>query len=80
MITEQELDKLADFGKEKDGTYCDRWQFSIVPRNLKRTMWDFYLFNEVNGELTFIKQLDDMEDLEETYYMLTFPKEELQYK
>lgn len=80
MITEQELDNLAEFSKAKDGSYCDGWEFSIVPKNHKRTMWDFYLFNEVNGELTFIKQLDDMEDLEETYYMLSNPKEELQYK
>ena len=79
MITEQELDKLADFGKVKDGSYCDGWQFSIVPKNHKRTMWDFYLFNELNGDLTFIKQLEDITDLEEIYYMLSEPKQELEY-
>ena len=36
MITEKDLNKLQKFGKETDGSYCDRWEFSII-----KTAWMF---------------------------------------
>lgn len=71
MIKENDLKSLKTFWIGEDGHYCDGWEFSIIPRNLKRTDWDLYDFNEVNGNVKFIKQLKDIEDLYETYYLLT---------
>ena len=80
MITEEELNKLADFGKEADGSYSDRWQFKIVPVNHKRTIWDLYLCGELSDEMFLVKRLKDMNDLDEFYYILSNPKQELEYK
>jgi len=80
MITEENLNKLADFGKEQDGSYSDRWQFKIVPVNHRRTIWDLYLCGENGNEMTLVKRLYSMEDLEEFYYILSDPKQELEYK
>jgi hypothetical protein len=70
MLTEQELKGLLDFGKEEDGDYCDRWQFTIR-RNPNSSVWSFYFFNEVDGELFFIKKLKDLEDLKNVYHAIT---------
>jgi hypothetical protein len=80
MIAEESLKNLCDFGQEKDGSFTDRWEFAIVPENHKHTEWSLYYDNEINGDLEFIKHLEDLEDLKETYYMLTFPKHELEFK
>ena len=64
MITEEELKSLQAFGKEEDGSYCDRWAFSI--KNLGQG-WVFCHFNEVNGDLYPIKKLKDMADLKRVY-------------
>lgn len=74
-ITEKKLDNLKSFGKEDDGTYCDRYQFSIIP-NKNKTSWKLYYFNEINGDLSFIKTLEDMNDLNTVYEELT--KKQLQ--
>ena len=67
-IIEKELDKLKSFGKENDGSYSDRYQFSIIPVGKK---WNLYSFEEVNGDIEYIKTLKDMEDLKETYFYIT---------
>lgn len=71
MITEEQLDTLAAFGKESDGEYCDRWEFSIIPSNEERTEWGFYHFNEVDGSVFFIKKLKDFDDLKNIYHAIT---------
>ena len=72
MITEEQLDTLADFGKEKSGEYCDRWQFSIDKRNVRsREFWVFCFFNEVDGSLYRIKELKDFDDLKNVYHAIT---------
>ena len=64
MITDSDLCKLASFGKEKDGEYCDRWEFSICPMNKDRTKWILMNFCEVYGTSdSTIKVLEDMDDL-----------------
>ena len=68
---EMELDKLETFGKEEDGTYCDRWEFSIIPSRRFKGKWDFCHFNEVNGDLYYIKTLNDMDDLRNVYKAIT---------
>ena len=68
MITEKELDGLAAFGKEEDGSYCDRWQFSIRQDD-NRTI--FSLFSEVDGSTWFIKYLKDLDDLKNVYHAIT---------
>ena len=68
MITEKELDSLAAFGKEEDGSYCDRWQFSIRQDD-NRTI--FSLFSEVDGSTWFIKYLKDLDDLKNVYHAIT---------
>lgn len=75
MITEEQLDSLLEFGKEEDGSYCDRWQFSIKKKFGK---WNFYLFCEVDGALTHVKVLKDFEDLKNVYKAIT--DQELEYK
>ena len=71
IITDEELIKLADFGKEKDGTYSDRWKFVICPNNIKREHWHIKFFNEVDGSTCYIKRLRDMEDLAHVYHAIT---------
>lgn len=68
MITEEQLETLKEFGKEEDGSYCDRWEFSIKKHY---DDWCFWHFNEVNGELYFIKKLKSMEDLKNVYRAIT---------
>ena len=80
MITEEDLKKLADFDIDPDGSYSDRWQFKIVPVNHKRTIWDLYLCGEVGNDMSLVKRLKDMDDLEEFYYLLSEPKQELEYR
>lgn len=79
MITEVELNNLRDFGQEKDGSFSDRYQFSIVPENHKHTEWSLYSISEINDDMEIIKHLEDLEDLKDTYYMLTSPNEELEF-
>jgi len=71
MITEKELDKLHDFSKESDGSYCDRWEFSIIESNRFKGKWDFCHFCEVDGALYYIKTLKDMVDLKNVYKAIT---------
>jgi len=67
-ITEEQLETLKEFGKEEDGSYCDRWEFSIKKYY---DDWAFWHFNEVNGDLYFIKKLKSMEDLKNVYKAIT---------
>lgn len=71
MITENELDKLQIFGKETDGSYCDRREFSIVKSNRFKGMWNLCHFCEVDGDLYYIKTLKDMADLKNVYKAIT---------
>ncbi|MFW6219813.1 MAG: hypothetical protein ACOC33_03155 [bacterium] len=74
MITVEELSQLKTFGRESDGSFSDRWQFSIIPKNKKHTKWGLYFLSEVDGEIEFIKELDDMDDLRDIYYVITYKK------
>jgi hypothetical protein len=71
MITEKDLDKLQTFGKETDGSYCDRWEFSIIKSNRLKGRWDLCHFCEVDGGLYYIKTLKDMADLKSVYKAIT---------
>ena len=72
MTMQEELDKLKTFGRENDGNYCDRWEFSIVKNICSKTeQWDFCHFNEVDGSLYFIKHLKDIDDLRNVYKAIT---------
>lgn len=76
MITEEQLKTLAAFGKEKDGSYCDRWQFSIINSGDR---WDIYLFDEVDGSNRFLKYLKDFDDLKYVYRAITNNKLEIKH-
>ena len=71
MITEKDLDKLQTFGKETDGSYCDRCEFSIIKSNKFKGRWDLFHFYEVDGGLYYIKTLKDMADLKSVYKAIT---------
>jgi hypothetical protein len=71
MITDSDLEKLADFGKEENGEYCDRNQFSIFPRNKERTHWELRLFCEVDGVTFHVKYLKDIDDLKNVYHAIS---------
>lgn len=72
MITEEELDTLADFGKEKDGTYSDRWQFGIIKGRYKDDKnWHLCFISEVDDSGWFIKALKDFDDLKNVYKAIT---------
>lgn len=70
MLTEKDLDKLQMFGKETDGSYCDRLSF-IIKRTIHKWngsgRWDFCHFSEVDGSSYYIKTLKDMDDLKNVY-------------
>jgi hypothetical protein len=67
-LTEDDLKTLADFGKEEDGSYCDRWRFII--KN-KMGVWRLYFFSEVDDCVWFIKDLRDLNDLKNVYKAIT---------
>lgn len=70
FITEKDLNKLTCFGRENDGSYCDRWEFSIVPikdKDKKITKWVFCFFNEVDGSTIRIKNVKTMKELKLIY-------------
>jgi hypothetical protein len=67
-ISDEDLDSLLDFGKESDGSYCDRWEYSI--RHVGNDTF-FYLFNEVDGSERFVKILKDFDDLKQLYKAIT---------
>lgn len=71
MITDSELEKLADFRLEKDGTYCDRWEFTISPNNKERTDWRIGFHCEIDASVYHIKNLKDMEDLKNVYHAIS---------
>lgn len=73
MITEKDLLELKTFGKEKDGSFSDRWQFAII-QSCDKKYWEFYYESEVDGDLTYITKLDDMDDLRDTYFQITNKK------
>jgi hypothetical protein len=58
LIEQIWLDHLETFGKEKDGSHCDRWEFCY--------------FCEVYGALYYIKTLKDMPDLKNVYKAITY--------
>ena len=70
MITEEQLDSLKSFGKERDGYYCDRWKFSIIAKNEELTKWAFCLFSEYDGSSFRIKLLKDFDDLKQVYFAI----------
>jgi len=69
-ITEELLKTLVEFGKEEDGSFCDRWQFTIAKRRLTGK-YALYFFCEVDGQTWFIKDLKDFEDLQNVYKAIT---------
>jgi hypothetical protein len=73
-ISDKDLDSLLDFGKESDGSYCDRDRFSICHVGNETC---FYLFNEVDGSEWFVKELKDFEDLKQLYKAITNKELEL---
>ena len=77
MITEKDLDKLQNVGKEVDGSYCDRRQYSIVQSNRFKGKWDLCHFCEVDGALYYIKTLKDMKDVKKVYEAITDKELEL---
>ncbi|MFV2015380.1 MAG: hypothetical protein ACC656_08135 [Candidatus Heimdallarchaeota archaeon] len=68
MLTKKDLNRLIGFGKEKDGSYSDRWQFDI--KKVKKN-WCLFFFSEVDGSTWFIKKLKDLNDLQNVYYAIT---------
>jgi len=68
---ESQLDNLKTFGKEGEGHYSDRWQFSIIKSKHPETHWNFFFFCEIDGSLYFIKRLKDMDDLKNVYKAIT---------
>ena len=73
-ITEETLSKLEAFGKEDDGSFSDRADFTIVPtKNRSGEVIDWYLttFNEVDGSRHIIKRLRSLNDLKRIYEVLT---------
>ena len=68
MITEEQLKTLCQFGREENGDYSDRWQFTI---RLGLMFPMLYLFDEVDGNLSFIKMLKDFDDLKNVYKAIT---------
>ena len=71
MLTEKELSLLSDFKLDEEGNYCDWSEYSICPTNNARTSWNFCLFCEVDGSLTFVKRLTDLADLKRLYTAMT---------
>ena len=67
-IKTEELDNLKSFGKEDDRTYSDRYRFSIIKVGKK---WNLYSFEEIGGDIEYIKTLKDIDDLKETYFYIT---------
>ena len=72
IITTEKLSKLEAFGREKDGSYSDRSEIIITPNYYLKGKWNFNLLDEVDGDITYIKTLDDMEDLYDTYFSITY--------
>lgn len=73
-VSEKELDKLHSFGREKEGSYSDWCDFSIVPetnKNKSVIRWSFCLFNEVDGKTTFVRYVDNMQQLKDVYKGIT---------
>jgi hypothetical protein len=73
-VSEKELDKLHSFGREESGSYSDWCDFSIVPETNKHgsvTRWSFCLFNEVDGKTTFVRYVDNMQQLKDVYKGIT---------
>lgn len=73
-ITEKTLSKLEAFGREDDGSFSDRAEFSIVPaKNYAGEVIYWYLttFDEVDGSRHIIKRLRSLNDLKRTYEVLT---------
>ena len=77
MITNKDLNSLAEFGKEKDGSYSDRWQFDI--KKIKKD-WCLFFFYEVDGKTWFIKKLKDFNDLKNVYHAITDTKFQINEK
>ena len=73
-ITEETLSKLKAFGREDDGSFSDRAEFSIVPaKNFKGEVIYWYLttFDELDGSRHIIKRLCSLNDLKRTYEVIT---------
>ena len=71
MITEDDLNKLESFGRESNGDYSDRRDFSIIKSKRNPGKWIFCHFCEVDGSLYTIKTLKDMDDLRNVYNAIT---------
>lgn len=74
-VSEKELDKLKSFGREgASGSYSDWWMFSLIPNKNGRgevNRWSFCLFNEVDGKTTFVRYVDNMQQLKDVYKGIT---------
>ncbi len=76
-ITEEVLRKLKSFGKEPDtDNFSDWFEFSIIPipkskRHGSTVRWSFQLFNEVDGKTTFVRYVDNMQQLKDVYKGIT---------
>jgi len=71
MLTEEELLNLKSFGKEDDGSFSDRWEIVLRPKNKKRTMWKMYAFDEVDGSEEFLIDVNSMDELNDYYFNIT---------
>jgi hypothetical protein len=67
----EEIELLETFGKEAEGHYSDRSNFTIKTSLRIPGKFDLFHFEEVYGGLYFIKTLKDMDDLKNVYKAIT---------
>jgi hypothetical protein len=70
MFTEDELLKFKSLGRENDGSFSDRSDIILRPKNKRRTMWKLYIFDEVDGSEEFLIDINSKEDLEDIYFSI----------
>lgn len=69
MFKEKDMENQQTFRKHSDGNWYDEgWDFML---EFKQGKANLYSHSEVDGEIEFIKDIWDLEDLEETYNLLT---------
>ena len=73
-ITIEKLREFKSFGQEQDGSFCDRWEFSIYPIkdvNDKIIKFSFCMFDEVDGATTRVRYITTMKQLHDLYRAIT---------
>jgi len=68
-LTVDLLRSLKCVGEEKDGSFSDWWEVSIVPVPEKER-WSFCHFNEIDDSRTHIKYVKTMQELKDAYKLL----------